>query len=705
MPSESTPPSSSSSFSTRSKRFWRSVRRIVRLRDPHQDLSALLASSEPSAPIAKRILWLARLVAWVRGPAWTLQTGDPARTSAARVKFLLQLLDRQPEWRTNLARTVNSVLAETEAPSLFMQTELTEQSGLFSEMIRRGFDKITPPRPRPNELGYIVETVFNHDIDPEWLELVSEPEWMHLMRALDPESPSGIAARENLERSLSDAVVNLSVQAAAIGLSPEVRDRTRNPERPQQSSPFVDLNRAVILWREAGVNPDLGSILERCRQAMVLAYHTIESQGVSLALLYRLESATALLNRIDLILSVIAPSQASLSGADPVDQGHRLINELVRAQRARNSIDRLLRMNFDVFARKLVEHAGETGEHYITRNTHEYWKMFQAGAGAGLITVLTTLCKFAIGWLHLPVLLDAFVVALNYSGSFLAIQFFGFALATKQPSMTAAALADKLRTVMRREHLGEFAEEIIRITRSQFIAAVGNVGFAIPGALAVAFLYQGVLHRPVITPEYAEKVIASMHPWKSLSIFYAATAGVLLWLSSLCAGWVQNWVIYRGLPQAIAHHRLINDLLGERRSKALGDWIANNSSGLGGNISIGFLLAFVPASGVLTGLPIDVRHVTLSSASLSIALVSFPREALTWQHVVPPILGVMLIGVFNFGVSTALALFVAVRAQRVKGTVVRALLAYTAWEFKRNPFRFFFPTGEDQPSAPHGHGH
>ena len=226
-----------------------------------------------------------------------------------------------------------------------------------------------------------------------------------------------------------------------------------------------------------------------------------------------------------------------------------------------------------------------------------------------------------------------------------------------------------------------------------------------PGALAVAFLYQGVLHRPVITPEYAEKVIASMHPWKSLSIFYAATAGVLLWLSSLCAGWVQNWVIYRGLPQAIAHHRLINDLLGERRSKALGDWIANNSSGLGGNISIGFLLAFVPASGVLTGLPIDVRHVTLSSASLSIALVSFPREALTWQHVVPPILGVMLIGVFNFGVSTALALFVAVRAQRVKGTVVRALLAYTAWEFKRNPFRFFFPTGEDQPSAPHGHGH
>lgn len=39
------------------------------------------------------------------------------------------------------------------------------------------------------------------------------------------------------------------------------------------------------------------------------------------------------------------------------------------------------------------------------------------------------------------------------------------------------------------------------------------------------------------------------------TVFYAALTGVLLWLSSLGAGWLENWIVYRRLPEALAKHR------------------------------------------------------------------------------------------------------------------------------------------------------
>ena len=37
---------------------------------------------------------------------------------------------------------------------------------------------------------------------------------------------------------------------------------------------------------------------------------------------------------------------------------------------------------------------------------------------------------------------------------------------------------------------------------------------------------------------------------------FAAFTGVLLWLSSIGAGWLENWAVYRRLPEAIAEHRI-----------------------------------------------------------------------------------------------------------------------------------------------------
>jgi hypothetical protein len=54
-------------------------------------------------------------------------------------------------------------------------------------------------------------------------------------------------------------------------------------------------------------------------------------------------------------------------------------------------------------------------------------------------------------------------------------------------------------------------------------------------------------------------IARSIGPWfdpvGSGTIFFAAFTGVLLWVSSLFAGWFENWIVFRRVPEAIEHHR------------------------------------------------------------------------------------------------------------------------------------------------------
>ena len=59
--------------------------------------------------------------------------------------------------------------------------------------------------------------------------------------------------------------------------------------------------------------------------------------------------------------------------------------------------------------------------------------------------------KFFIAALHLNKFVEGVLFSLDHVGSFLAIHFAHFTLATKQPAMTAPALAQKLDDVTRPE--------------------------------------------------------------------------------------------------------------------------------------------------------------------------------------------------------------------------------------------------------------
>jgi site-specific recombinase len=309
-------------------------------------------------------------------------------------------------------------------------------------------------------------------------------------------------------------------------------------------------------------------------------------------------------------------------------------------------------------------------------------------------------------WQHLAPFVDGFLSAGNYAASFLAMQFLGFTLATKQPSMTAASLAGVIRDRAGPGMLDELVRLIARIARSQFAAAIGNVSAVIVTSLVFDLIYQRVTGHPFLDAKASKTVVGSFDPFGSGTIFYAALTGMILWLSSLFAGWFENWVVYRRLPEAIEHHRW-SKRLGKQRMAKAARFLEHEASGFGGSVSLGVMLGMTPGVAKFFGLPLDVRHVTLSTGSLTLAIssvgVSGP-DGVGWGAFTLAAFGIAIIGLLNFGVSFALALVVALRARDVPRGERRTLPFAVLRKFFRQPLRFFFPP-KDEPEPAHPSTH
>jgi site-specific recombinase len=164
---------------------------------------------------------------------------------------------------------------------------------------------------------------------------------------------------------------------------------------------------------------------------------------------------------------------------------------------------------------------------------------------------------------------------------------------------------------------------------------------------------------------------------------YAAFTGVLLWFSAVLSGWIENWATYRRLPAAIAGQPRLVHALGAARAQAFAGWFEENVAGLGGNVALGFLLGMSPVVAAFFGLPLDVRHVTLATGSLAMAVSTLGAATLLTAPFWHAVAGIAAIGALNLGVSFALALWVAIRStgakalsrRRVYRAVVSRLLA------------------------------
>src|SRR5690606_8316045 len=130
-----------------------------------------------------------------------------------------------------------------------------------------------------------------------------------------------------------------------------------------------------------------------------------------------------------------------------------------------------------------------------------------------------------------------------------------------------------------------------------------------------------------------------------------------------------------------------------RGARKIAKFLEQNISGLLGNVALGVMLGMVTVIMKFMGLPLDVRHVTLSSGTLGGALPVLGFEFMqTWEFW-RAVIGIFFIGAMNVGVSFGLALMVAVKARGINPPQRRAIRNALKERFRTNPLGFFLPVG------------
>jgi site-specific recombinase len=669
-----------------------------------QKLHATLTACKPGAPLAERFGAIEALVEFLRSkrgvpPIEGVAEGESPQIS--RLRLLLRALNAFPVLKQRLSHTLGRALGESVGGGLFGRLGLPTDRGFFSETVDR-FSRRFLPEPRDDrDLVQFVGRAFPKRADLATVA-ATPPELLAALTGLLKNAFPGLDPWAPLREHLANGALLLATRVSALGLSDVIR--ARSPEVRLVDSPFFKLPRHVdgVVSDALAAAPsrervdECRALIDACKGVMTEVVKNLEQFGVSVDVVYRLELIGRSLDRLAMLVHEFGP----LSEIERAVAAKALLGELVAARLRDRELGDIIRGNLHLLARKIIERAGHTGEHYITTTSREYVMMLLSAGGGGVLTTGTAALKFLTAQAHFAPFVEGVVSAVNYGGSFILMQLLGFTLATKQPSMTAAALAGTLRESADRD-LSGLVSMIARITRSQLAAAIGNIGLVIPAAFVFNRVYQGRTGEPFLDAKTAEYVLHSLHPTQSGTIFFAALTGVLLWMSSIAAGWLENWAVYRRLPEAIAGHRM-GRFVGRRTMGFLSRFFTRNISGFGGNAALGFFLGMTPIMGKFFGLPLDVRHVTLSTGALTLSICSLGSAAFSNPDLFPAMLGIAIIGSLNFGVSFVLALAVALRAREVERSDRFRLIASVFATFFRSPMQFFFPQRATTVPAVHG---
>lgn len=638
---------------------------VSRMATP-KELALALDQLDATADLPTRLDALEAVARWVIEIPTVKRLMKPAPLQLARLRTLIAALKTNAEHREKFAAVFASILKDTTAVALFSESGMPNDRGLASETIDRIARRILPRPPDDEDLERFVERVFRNDRDCAWIEAAPVELWAELGSLIGD-------IWQPLRESMADAVALLCTRISALGLSAHLRERSESMH--VRDSPFFRMPNAPI--------EQLPTLLLECRGQLATIRKIIETAGVSVDVVYCMDAIRKMLARIERILPFLAPP------ADPAERvlsAREMIAALTAGRIEDDSLRQLGRHNLGLLAQKVIERVGQAGEQNLTVTRKEWFKMFAQAAAGGAFTVLTIIFKFLLKAADFAPFLDGLTASLNYGLTFVALQMLGLALAAKQSSATAAALAATLRESKGEPALDDLVTLIARMTRTQFVAVCGNVLTVVPVVILIDLAWLGISGDHFLGRARALEEAGAYDPFRTWTVVYAAYTGVLLWLSSIAAGWLENWVAYRRLPDAIRFHRS-GKVVGFKRLDRIANFVANQSSGIGGNLSLGLMFGMTAPVMAFFGIGLETRHITIATGSLTFAVCALGIGSLT----VASVIGIALIGIMNFFVAFFLALSVALSGRDVSFGQRWRLLKQVLHFFVRHPMRFFFP--------------
>ena len=620
-----------------------------------------------------------------------------------KIQELIEILRRHPEYGDGLASFVLKLIIEYRQIALYTDTGIMSDHGFFNSLRRLIGHRFLPILPQEDSVVELVGYLFDRRTDERWLSHVDPTKWDELIELLRvrEEHLSLVATTKN---SVLNAIIILSYRITGIGLHPDLMESY--PQILNYSASFVAQNQEAVLfvnqYRQAheldaltDITPEqavdsapLLVMLEQCEDIVATVRKRIYKTGISIRLTNMMLRLDQSLQRIRILTELVTDDYHKRDRAVI-----ELIQTLIITSHHRYSIGKLIDNNTKLLSRKVTENASRVGEHYISTDKAGYQKMFKKASIGGFIIAFMATTKILAYHLALAPMGRAFINSMIYGLGFVFIHIVHGTVATKQPAMTAAAIASTISdgSGKKTHQLNKLSELVVDILRTQFVAIMGNVMVAIPVALIISFAWLQYTGTPMINADKASHLLHDLDPFRSLALPHAAIAGVYLFLSGLIAGYYDNLAVYNQIGARIQRHKLLQYLLPKGWLQRLGGFIEANLGAIMGNFIFGVFLGSTATIGFIFGLPIDIRHIAFASANLAHGLFNISADQLDWQIVLLSILGVALIGMVNLMVSFSLALFVALRSKEVKFVDWSRLTKQLFSHILTHPSDFFWP--------------
>ena len=594
----------------------------------------------------------------------------PAESRTENLSQMTLAIERHP-CHDSIRSTLRDFWSHHSYVRVISEAGLPDEAFLVRELLARAVRHLLPVDEVEGDLYVLMDSLNLKESDARWVASLSEPLIASWAETFRPSTFSILASCKILALRATNVALSRDLIAFA-----DDEDITKSPffHLPGIVEHVIRHPEDFHLWEQQRA---------ACEDQLQTVNQSLADRGSSANLIFRVRLLRSLLGRIQQVISLERPDS----------DARKLAVTVVHGFASQRRIRGVLSASARRLARSVVERTGRAGKHYIAKDTQQWGVMGLGAVLAGVITSFTALFKYSLSAvIHAPMLL-AVAHSLNYVVSFLLMQAGGFLLASKMPAVTAATLVDAMEDPAK-DHMASLQA----ISKTQFIVTISNLIGAIPASIAIDRLYNAVRGHPFLPEPAAEHGIRMLFPQASLTILFAITTGVFLWLSSLATGWTANYLALHRMGSAISNSLRIRHKLGPARAEKLAHWVKHHAPGSVGYIILGFLLGAVPIMFELFGIPLEVRHVTLAAASLGYALdASLLHGQLHWQDALLAFSGIALVGILNIVTSFVLSFLLAIRARNIGEVQSRRFLREVGQELLAHPFSFLLPRESTRP--------
>ena len=631
---------------------------------------------------------------------YTLDSVQPMRElfqSLKRTNFevFLAYLKNNEEIKNNFRDYLFLLFSNKSFSKALTEANILSENAFFPELKKRISYKFLPPVEDENTISYIISKVlFNPKSDSDYIKNIKPEDGSEFFKLMEIEKIS------TLPKVKKELLISANILALrSVGNALEAGITKMVPEYKNFDNPFValqsELDSLICRFKKDkdlqidSKDVDYKQIkiyLQQCLDFVDKAFKNASKFGISSKINQSLLKIRQQLKRIQDIIPILVVDNEE----DALTNSKNLVSNTLKYNSHRNNIRELIDDSTRLISHLITSHTAETGTHYIATSPKEYLKMFWKASGGGIIVGFLCIFKMMMSYSHGSEFSHAVLYSLNYAFGFIIIYLLGFTLATKQPAMTAATMAKVLHDESSSEkNYKEFANLVAKLSRTQFIAFVGNVLWSFPVALAIIYGMDWFLDKNFAVAK-ADKLLKDLNPIESKAILHACIAGFFLFISGIISGNISNSSIFNQVPERISQSPFLNQVIGAKNSKKLSDFYTKHWAGIISNFWFGIFLGVIAPLGVFLGLDLDIRHITFSAGNFALALYGKGFDIDTYTFVIS-LVTIFLIGAFNFIVSFGLSMLLAFRSRKVNFgelTIIhKTILKY----FIKNPLRFFIP--------------